>query len=116
MGVVFDASAAVGEHTVTEDTSLPKDVVDTYFQNMDETQVKGFLNGYGPSFSFAADSKNGRPFVSFDYYLDPSRSVEDAINDIKELARINTRRPYFLPVHVREWSTVEKVLNITKAL
>ena len=54
--------------------------------------------------------------MSFDYYLDPSTSVEDAASDLETLAAINSARPYHMPIHVREWSTVEKVQDIIAKL
>ena len=54
--------------------------------------------------------------MSFDYYLDPGRSVADAINDLNTLAELNPIRPYFLAIHVREFSTVGKVISIVDGL
>jgi hypothetical protein len=70
----------------------------------------GFVNGYGPGYTFR--SKNGKPFVSYDYYLSPSRPEADAVADLEELATLNARRPYFLLVHVREYSDVKRVKGI----
>ena len=65
--IVFDASACRGAHTVTGDTWLTPDVVEAYFANMNNTL--GFLNGYGPTFTFqhsdAAASFN-HSLLSFD--------------------------------------------------
>jgi hypothetical protein len=94
--------------TIEGNTELTRKVVDTYFERM--PGCIGFLNGYAPAFSFY--SKQGRPLVSFDYYLDPDRSVEDAIRDIKSLASLNRERPYFLLVHVRQWNNIDKVQQI----
>jgi hypothetical protein len=117
--VIFDASETHGEHTVTGNTCLNEDVVDVYFKSM--TDTIGFLNGYAPSFSFQHDEGSGttrgnRSLVSFDYYLDPERSVNDAITDINALATLNTKRPYYLAIHVREFSTVGKVIDIVNGL
>ena len=117
--VVFDASDAVGEHTVTGDTCLNLDVVEQYFQSMPD--CLGFYNGYAPSFSFAHDSGPGsthtnHSLLSFDYYLDPGRSVSDSIRDLEMLASLNPVRPYYLAVHVREFSTVGKVISIIQGL
>ena len=49
-------------------------------------------------------------------YLDPSRSVEEAVADLESLAAVNPTRPYFLAIHVREFSTVGKVEQIIAAL
>ena len=54
--------------------------------------------------------------ISFDYYLDPARSVQQAISDLNDLAALNPKRPYYLAIHVREFSTVGKVINIVNGL
>ena len=113
--VVFDASHAVGEHTVTGDTCLSSFVVDEYFRSMPD--CVGFLNGYGATFTFRHDAGGtNHSLVSFDYYLDPGRSVADAIQDLETLAELNPVRPYFLAIHVREFSTVGKVIDIIDGL
>ena len=114
--VIFDASEAKGEHTVTGNTCLNEEVVTTYFDTM--TDTVGFLNGYAPSFSFQHDTAgvHNRSLISFDYYLDPERSVADAIVDLNALAVLNKIRPYYLAIHVREFSTVGKVIDIVAGL
>ncbi len=94
--------------TVEGNTELTKEVMDAYFKYMPE--AIGFLNGYAPAYSFIV--KDGRPLVSYDYYLDPSPTEEEAANDLKELARINSGRPYFLLMHIRQMSDVERVKSI----
>ena len=111
--VIFDASRAVGTHTVTEDTNLDMDVVETYFDTM--KNVQGFFNGYAPSFTFSK-SNDDRSLISFNYYLDPGRNVEDAVKDLEDLAMLNKKRPYFLAIHVREFSTVGKANEIINKL
>ena len=111
--VIFDASRAVGTHTVTEDTNLDMDVVETYFDTM--KNVQGFFNGYAPSFTFSK-SNDDRSLISFNYYLDPGRNVEDAVKDLEDLATLNKKRPYFLAIHVREFSTVGKANEIINKL
>ena len=74
----------------------------------------GFVNGYGPGYTFTV--KDGRPFVSYDYYLSPVRPENVAVADLQELAAMNTARPYFLLVHVREWSDVKRVKGILDKL
>lgn len=91
---------------------LTKEVVDTYYQEM--PNAIGFINGYGPATTF--DLRDGRPFVSYDYYLGEDRPRKEAIADLRELARLNTERPYFLLLHVRQWSTIEYVKGILDAL
>jgi len=97
---------------VEGNTDLPEDIVDTYYRSMPE--AIGFVNGYGPGYTFTV--KDGRPFVSYDYYLSPVRPEEVAVADLQELAAINPRRPYFLLVHVREWSDVKRVKGILDKL
>lgn len=91
---------------------LTKEVVDTYYQEM--PNAIGFINGYGPASTFGL--RDGRPFISYDYYLGEDRPREEAIADLRELARLNTERPYFLLLHVRQWSTIEYVKGILDAL
>jgi len=93
-------------------TDLPEEVIDRYYGGMPE--ALGFVNGYGPGYTFT--SKKGRAFVSYDYYLSPVRPEAEAVADLKELAAINAKRPYFLLVHVREWSDVRRVKGILDRL
>lgn len=114
--VIFDASSATGEHTVTADTNLTSAVMDAYFARDTMNGTTGFLNGYAPSFSYRYEPESKRSLVSFDYYLDPSRTVQDVIGDLATLAAANPRRPYFCAIHVREWSTVGKVQEVIAGL
>jgi len=98
--------------TVEGNSELPKDVVEAYYQGMPD--VIGFANGYAPAYTFT--SKDGRPFLSFDYYLSPSRPEADAVADLEELAQINSNRPYFLLMHVRQWSDITRVKSILDKL
>jgi hypothetical protein len=91
---------------------LPKEIVDAYYEGM--PQAIGFLNGYRPSLTFT--TKDKRPFISYDYYLSPVRPVADAVADLRELARVNSNRPYFLLVHVRESSDIVRVKSISDKL
>src|SRR5512139_2798808 len=93
-------------------TDLTKEVLDMYYDGMPE--ALGFVNGYGPGYTFAV--RDGRPFVSYDYYLSPVRPEADAVADLQELATINAKRPYFLLVHVREYSNVKRVKGILEKL
>lgn len=93
-------------------TDLPKEVVDRYYEQFPD--VLGFINGYGSARTF--DLRDGRPFLSYDYYLAVERSVEEATADIDELTRLNPQRPYFLLMHVREANTIEKVSRIIGSL
>jgi hypothetical protein len=97
---------------VEGNTDLTKEIIDLYYDGMPE--AIGFVNGYGPGYTFT--SRDGRPFVSYDYYLSPSRPEPDAVADLQELAVVNPRRPYFLLVHVREYSDVKRVRGILDRL
>ena len=97
---------------VEGNTDLQRSIVNDYYSNMPE--AIGFVNGYGPGYTFTV--KDGRPFVSYDYYLSPVRPENVAVADLQELAAMNTARPYFLLVHVREWSDVKRVKGILDKL
>ncbi len=98
--------------TVEGNTELTKRVVDAYYKGLPE--AIGFVNGYAPAFTFAEE--NGRPLISYDYYLSETRPDPDAVADLQELSAINSTRPYFLLVHVREWSDVARVKGILDKL
>jgi len=98
--------------TVEGNTELTKEVVDAYYKNMPD--VIGFINGYAPAFTFT--ERNKIPLVSFDYYLSRSKTEENAVAELHELAAINKNRPYFLLVHIREWSDVTRVKRILSKL
>lgn len=98
--------------TVEGNTELTREVVDAYYKGM--PNAIGFANGYAPAYTFT--SKNGRPLLSFDYYLSPSRPEADAVADLQELAQINSERPYFLLMHVRQWSDITRVKGILDQL
>ena len=98
--------------TVEGNTELTKEVVDVYYEGMPD--AIGFLNGYAPAYTFT--ERNGKPLISYDYYLSPTRTEDDAVADLQELANINAKRPYFLLVHVRESSDVRRVIGILDKL
>ena len=98
--------------TVEGNPDLPRDIVDAYYKGM--PNAIGFVNGYAPAFTFTA--KAGKPFISYDYYLAPEPTEADAAADLEELAKINSKRPYFLLVHVREYSDVKRVKGILSRL
>ena len=98
--------------TVEGNTELTRQVVDTYYETMPE--AIGFVNGYAPAFTFTCRGK--RPLISYDYYLSPTKTEEEAVADLHELAAINARRPYFLLMHVREYSNVKRVKSILDKL
>jgi hypothetical protein len=89
-------------------TDLPKEVVDRYYEEFPD--VIGFINGYGTARTF--DLRDGKPLISYDYYLDVARPNEEAAADLDELIQLNPVRPYFLLMHIRETNTVEKVAQI----
>jgi hypothetical protein len=97
---------------ISGNTDLPASILDQYFQGMPD--AIGFVNGYGPGHTFYA--KDGRAMVSYDYYLSPYRPEADAVADLEELAALNVKRPYFLLVHIREYSDVKRVKGILDKL
>ena len=94
------------------DDDLPKDVVDAYYKGMPD--AIGFANGYRPAHTFAVNDE--KPFMSFDYYLSEHRNEDEAAADLLELANLNEKRPYFLLMHIREFSDIERVKRILKKL
>jgi hypothetical protein len=98
--------------TVEGNTELTREVADAYYEGM--PGAIGFVNGYAPAFTFVV--RNKRPLISYDYYLSPTKIEEEAVADLHELAAINARRPYFLLMHVREYSNVERVKSIIDKL
>lgn len=98
--------------TVEGNTELNRRVVDAYFDGMPD--AIGFVNGYAPAFTFTA--RDGRPLISYDYYLSPTRSRDDAVADLRELAKVNSERPYFLLMHIRESSNIKRVKGILDGL
>lgn len=109
---VFEIMDYSGEKTEAGENNLPKDIVDAYYKGMPD--AIGFLNGYYASNTFTVRDK--KPFVSYDYYLSAEKPEAEAAADLKELAEINTDRPYFLLVHVRENSDVVRVKSICDKL
>ena len=91
---------------------LDRRTVDAYYAHMPD--AIGFVNGYYPAQTFTV--RDGRPMLSFDYYISPTRSQEDAVRDMVELAEVNAKRPYFLLVHVRNFSDIRRVIGMIDAL
>ena len=91
---------------------LTRDVVEAYYRGIPD--AIGFINGYGPAHTNYL--KDGRPLLSYDYYLTPTRPEDDAVLDLKELIAMNPARPYFLTMHVRESSDIARVKNILDRL
>lgn len=98
--------------TVEGNTELTGPVVNAYYNGM--PKAIGFINGYAPAYTFTC--RNGRPLISYDYYLSPERPEAAAAADLKELAAINQKRPYFLLMHVRQWSDISRVKQILDRL
>jgi len=98
--------------TIKGNTELTAKVVSAYMRNMPD--VLGFINGYAPSFTFTEKKK--KPFISFDYYLSADRPVNEAVADIQELANWNSERPYYLLMHIRQWSDISRVKSILDKL
>jgi len=98
--------------TVEGNTELTREVVDAYYAGM--PNAIGFVNGYAPAFTFAIRDK--RPLVSYDYYLSPTKTEDEAVTDLHELGVLNQKRPYFLLMHVREYSNVQRVKSIINKL
>ena len=94
------------------DDDIPEEIVDTYFSRM--PGVIGIANGYRPAHTFAVHGK--KPFISYDYYLGEKRDEAESAADIEELAVLNPARPYFLLLHVREWSDIKRVRSILNRL
>jgi len=98
--------------TVEGNSDLTKEVIDAYYAGMPE--AIGFINGYAPSHTFAV--RDGKPLISFDYYLSEVRPEADAAADLQELATVNPKRPYFLLIHIREYSDLQRTKNILDRL
>jgi len=109
---VFDIMDYSEGATVEGNTELTQEVVDDYYEGM--PNALGFVNGYAPAFTFT--SRDGRPLVSFEYYLSQSRPEEEAVADLLELAAINSARPYFMLLHIRQWSDITRVKAILDQL
>jgi hypothetical protein len=93
---------------VEGNSDLTREVVDAFYRGMPE--AIGFVNGYVQSHTFAVRDK--RPLVSYDYYLAPEVTEEQAAADIEELAELNKTRPYYLLMHVRQSSDIRRVKSI----
>jgi len=98
--------------TVTGTTEITEEVVKQFVNGI--PGLVGLANGYTPSFSFG--KYKGVPLLSFDYYLSETKPEPEAVADLKELAALNSDRPYFLLMHIREWSDVTRVKSIIDQL
>jgi len=106
---IMDNSAADGN---VGNADLTKETVDRYYAAFPD--VIGFINGYGPART--RDLRDTRAMISYDYYIDPRRPREEVAADLNELIAINSKRPYFLLVHVRESNDVNSLVEITRQL
>jgi hypothetical protein len=106
---IMDNSAADGN---LGNADLTKETVDRYYKAF--PNVLGFINGYGPART--RDLRDTRPMISYDYYIDPRRPRAEVTADLNELIALNSRRPYFLLVHVRESNDVNSLIEVTKQL
>ncbi|MDQ8198026.1 GxGYxYP family putative glycoside hydrolase [Pelagicoccus enzymogenes] len=106
---IMDNSAADGN---VGNADLFKETVDAYYEAFPD--VIGFINGYGPARTF--DLRDTRPMLSYDYYIDPKRPREEVTADLNELIALNSKRPYFLLVHVRESNDVNSLVEVVENL
>ena len=106
---IMDNSAADGN---LGNADLTKETVDRYYAAF--PNVIGFINGYGPART--RDLRDTRPMISYDYYIDPRRPRDEVAADLNELIALNSTRPYFLLVHVRESNDVNSLVEIVKQL
>jgi hypothetical protein len=109
---VFEIMDYSADKTEAGNNELTKEIVDAYYAGMPD--AIGFLNGYFASHTFTVKDK--RPFVSYDYYLSAEKPEAEAAADLEELAALNSDRPYFLLIHVREYSDVARVKSICDRL
>lgn len=93
-------------------TDLTKEVVDLIFEGYPD--IIGFTNGYGAARTYA--HRDGRALLSYEYYLSPTRPKEEVIADLEELIWLNPKRPYYLLIHVRESSSIDRVADILGSL
>jgi len=107
---IMDHSAYWSSDGIDDD--LPKSFVDGYFTRM--PGIIGLANGYRPAHTFAV--RDGKPFISYDYYFGEKRAEQEAVADLQELANLNRKRPYFLLMHVRQWSDIKRVKRVLDQL
>jgi hypothetical protein len=106
---IMDNSVADGNVGTVE---LWEETVDAYYKAFPD--VIGFINGYGPGRT--RDLRDDRPMISYDYYIDPKRPREEVTADLNELIALNSKRPYFLLVHVRESNDVNSLVTVVENL
>ncbi len=93
---------------VEGNSDLTPAVVQAFYDGMPD--AIGFVNGYVQSHTFAV--KNKRALISYDYYLAPDITDEQIVADLEELTTINPVRPYFLLMHVRQYSNIKRVKGV----
>jgi hypothetical protein len=93
-------------------TDLTKEVVDLIFEGYPD--ILGFTNGYGAARTYA--HRDGRALLSYEYYLSANHPDEEIVADLEELIALNPKRPYYLLIHVRESSSIERVAAILGSL
>lgn len=106
---IMDNSAADGN---VGNADLTRETVDRYYEAFPD--VLGFINGYGPART--RDLRDTRPLLSYDYYIDPRRPRGEVAADLNELIALNSTRPYFLLVHVRESNDVNSLVEVVRQL
>jgi len=106
---IMDNSAADGN---VGNADLFEETVDAYYEAFPD--VLGFINGYGPART--RDLRDSRPMISYDYYIDPKRPRDEVTADLNELITLNSKRPYFLAVHVRESNDVNSLVTLVENL
>ena len=106
---IMDNSAADGN---VGNADLFEETVDAYYEAFPD--VLGFINGYGPART--RDLRDSRPMISYDYYIDPKRPRDEVTADLNELITLNSKRPYFLAVHVRESNDVNSLVAVVENL
>ncbi len=97
---------------VEGNSDLTREVVDAFYRGM--PGAIGFVNGYVQSHTFTV--RDNRPLISYDYYMAPEAPEEQVAADLEEMAALNTNRPYFLLMHVRQSSSVARVKSILDRL
>jgi hypothetical protein len=112
MGVLDEHVMEIMDNSVADgnvgNADLFKETVDAYYKAFPD--VLGFINGYGPART--RDLRDSRPMISYDYYIDPRRPREEVTADLNELIALNSMRPYFLLIHVRESNDVNSLVEV----
>ncbi len=112
MGVLDEHVMEIMDNSVADgnvgNADLFKETVDAYYKAF--PAVLGFINGYGPART--RDLRDSRPMISYDYYIDPRRPREEVTADLNELIALNSMRPYFLLIHVRESNDVNSLVEV----